>query len=605
MARAVLLSRTARIRLPKQDLWSFLADTDRLNRNIDLSPVHFAPMLDRRRKGHFSAETRSYGRRVRYEEFPFEWIEGRFYQVLRRFSRGPLAEVSTGVRLRPVADETDVEVFARIVPRTWFGSIVARTLLARTGIRKTVALARALELHVRDPQTHAVPALPPPERLDAGRLELRTAQLSRSHDAPTLIGRLASHLRTASDLEVTGMRPFELADRWGVDRMQLLYVFLHAADCGLLDLSWSVLCPVCRTVREDAGQMSQLASRVHCDTCDIAFDTDLARSVEIRFDVNPAVRRAERARYCIGGPANSPSAVAQLRLEPGEQRSERIELDPGWLRLRCYQVGSPVACEVGQAGGTLRVECGPGELRVRSSPATDGAIRLEVANRLPGEALVVVERERWKDAAATGALVTSLDGFQDLFPDQGVAPGDEIGIANLAVLFTDLSGSTALYERIGDVRAFAFVQSHFRYLRDAVVRENGGVVKQMGDAVMATFADAREAWSAAASMQSGWDDFRRGHLGGDDSVALKVGLHQGPAVMIDNDGRIDYFGATVNLAARVQGCAAGGDIVLSRAVHDDPEVAPLLAESDYRCDVFTTGLKGIGEEQTLWRLRRP
>ncbi|TQC47954.1 adenylate/guanylate cyclase domain-containing protein [Rhodococcus sp. WS4] len=605
MAKAVLLSRKTRIRLPKQDLWSFLADTDRLNRTIDLSPVHFAPTLDRRRKGHYSAETRSYGRRVRYEEFPFEWIEGRFYEVLRRFSGGPLTEISTGVRLHPAADDTEVEVFARIVPRTWFGAIVARTLLARTGIRKTVALAHALEQHNRDPQAHAVPALPPPERLDPGRLELRTAQLSRSHDSPNLIARLESHLRTGSDLEVTGMRPFELADRWGADRMELLYVFLHAADCGLLDLTWSVLCPVCRTVREDSGRLRQLPSRVHCDTCDIAFDTDLARSVEIRFDVNPAVRRAERARYCIGGPANSPSVVAQLRLEPGEQRSERLDLDAGWLRLRCYQVGSPVSCDVGSTGAALTVECGPGELRLHSAPVTDGSIHLEVANRLPGEALIVVERERWKDAAATGALVMSLEGFTDLFPDQGVAPGDEIGIANLAVLFTDLSGSTALYERIGDVRAFAFVQSHFRYLRDAVVRENGGVVKQMGDAVMATFADAREAWAAAASMQAGWDDFRREHLGADDSVLLKVGLHQGPAVMIDNEGSVDYFGATVNLAARVQGCANGGDIVLSRAVHDDPEVGALLALPDYRCDVFTAGLKGIDEEQTLWRLRRP
>ena len=178
MAKAVLLSRTARIRLPAQDLWSFLADTDRLNRNIDLSPVRFAPTLDRRRKGHYSAETRSYGRRVRYEEFPFEWVEGRFYQVLRRFSRGPLEEVSTGVRLRPAADGTEVEVFARIVPRTRFGAIAARTLLARTGIRKTVALAHALERHVRDPRAHAVPAPPSPEQLDADRLEFRTAQLS-------------------------------------------------------------------------------------------------------------------------------------------------------------------------------------------------------------------------------------------------------------------------------------------------------------------------------------------------------------------------------------------------------------------------------------------
>ena len=75
--------------------------------------------------------------------------------------------------------------------------------------------------------------------------------------------------------------------------------------------------------------------------------------------------------------------------------------------------------------------------------------------------------------------------------------------------------------------------------------------------------------------------------------------------MIDNDGRVDYFGATVNLAARVQGCAGGGDIVLSRAVHDDPGVARLLATSGYRCEMFTTELKGIGEEQTLWRLHRP
>jgi class 3 adenylate cyclase len=229
-----------------------------------------------------------------------------------------------------------------------------------------------------------------------------------------------------------------------------------------------------------------------------------------------------------------------------------------------------------------------------------GRVVLAAANALDREALLVVERESWRESAATAAAVTSLQEFRDLFPAEAVAPGAEIGIESLAVLFTDLKGSTELYRAIGDDRAFAFVQAHFRYLRGCVARNRGAVVKTMGDAVMAAFARARDAAAAALEMQRGWEEFARGQPGAE-GIALKVGLHQGPSIAINNEGRLDYFGSTVNLAARIQGQSTGGDVVYSRAVADDPDARELLRSEEGQ-DV-TAVLKGFEGEQTLRRLR--
>jgi class 3 adenylate cyclase len=223
-------------------------------------------------------------------------------------------------------------------------------------------------------------------------------------------------------------------------------------------------------------------------------------------------------------------------------------------------------------------------------------------NELPTEALVVVERETWRDQAATAALVTSLQDFRDLFPAEAVAPGEEIGITSLAVLFTDLKGSTQLYERLGDPKAFSFVQNHFRYLVETVSSHKGGVVKTMGDAVMATFASGKDALEAAVEMQKGWAAFRRGH-GDHSEVTLKVGLHQGAAIAINNSGKLDFFGTTVNMAARVQAKSDGDDVVFTQAIEDDPQVQAYLASEGGRRETMTVALKGLGGEHTLIRSR--
>jgi adenylate cyclase len=260
--------------------------------------------------------------------------------------------------------------------------------------------------------------------------------------------------------------------------------------------------------------------------------------------------------------------------------------------VRCYQSPGILGLE------GSRIRCRADGLRIEPGPAGE----LEVINELGVEALVVVERESWRERAATAARVTSFQDFRDLYPGEAVAPGEEIGISSLAVLFTDLKGSTELYARMGDSKVFGFVQTHFRYLVETVARHRGGVVKTMGDAVMATFASGRDAIEAGVAMQRGWGAFQKDRADFE-HVDLKVGIHEGSAIAINNAGKLDYFGTMVNKAARVQAQSTGGDVVYSHSVAADPEVRTWLDASGLKEEIQSVELKGLEGEHVLHRVR--
>jgi adenylate cyclase len=593
----ISLTARASVTLPPERIWAFLSDTDRMNRAISLPAIRFVPIPDPSKKGHFRAETHVLGMLVEYEEFPWNWVEPRYYEMKRRFASGPIEEIRGGIRMEPTSSGTDLEAWASITPRSWIGKLAAKGIGAKAG-KEIVALVRAFEAHARDEQAAPAPGLPPPANVNVDVLEARLAASGVTGPAD----RLKAFLLTASDLEVIRMRPYMLADQWGEDRTALLRYFLHIARSGVLDLAWSVLCPSCRVATSRTRKLSEMKSKAHCDTCQIEFGADLAASIEARFSVNPAVRRARTETFCIGGPANMPDILAQLRLEPGEKRREVLPLKRGGVRIRCYQSPGVRELKVGSGGTSVSVRCRPDGLQVDVGQVAEGPVAVDVENPLAVEALLVVERETWKDLAATAAVVTSLQEFRDLFPAEAVAPGEELAVASLAVLFTDLKGSTDLYQRAGDPRAFTLVQNHFRYLTETVAACRGGVVKTMGDAIMAVFGSGRDAVEAAVRMQRGWCDFQEGRPDAE-GILLKVGVHQGTSIAINNVGRLDYFGTTVNTAARVQGQATGGDIVMSAGLAEDPDVKKYLIAEGLRSEESRAWLKGLAGEHRLIRLR--
>ncbi|MBA2450360.1 MAG: adenylate/guanylate cyclase domain-containing protein [Chloroflexi bacterium] len=381
---------------------------------------------------------------------------------------------------------------------------------------------------------------------------------------------------------------------------------MRATTTGLLTMSWDVLCPNCQVGKAEYFELKDLETQAHCDVCNIVFDASFDRLVEVRFGVAPAIRKVAHREYCIGGPMNTPHIVAQVPLAAGARQELGCLLGPGPYRVR-----SPQAA----AGATFEAVADASEARLRFVITTDGIeprrtvvapgeVALTVENATSVEAVLTIEGSRWPDTIATAAAVGTIQEFRDLFSSEVLAPGLQLGIERLAFLFTDVIGSTALYQRVGQARAFRMVQDHFRILGDAITSHRGALVKTIGDAVMATFETGADALAAAVAMQRA---VRVLDLDGaaDPRRFIKVGVHQGPCVAVTLNDRLDYFGTTVNVAARVEHEAQGGEIVATADVCDLKEARAVLVQSRARLQPDVVRLRGIEEPVRVYRFEVP
>jgi class 3 adenylate cyclase len=190
--------------------------------------------------------------------------------------------------------------------------------------------------------------------------------------------------------------------------------------------------------------------------------------------------------------------------------------------------------------------------------------------------------------------------FRDIYRTDTLDVDQRLKITSLTFLFTDLKGSTALYERVGDLAAYDLVRAHFDVLHEIVAAEAGAVVKTIGDAVMATFPTPDRALSAALRMREAMR--RLNTERGSEDLLLKIGIHEGPCLAVTLNDRQDYFGQTVNIAARVQNLAVSHAIFATGRVVDDPQSARVLAESGITPSAQRAALRGIAEEVSLYEL---
>ena len=200
--------------------------------------------------------------------------------------------------------------------------------------------------------------------------------------------------------------------------------------------------------------------------------------------------------------------------------------------------------------------------------------------------------------ALTAHRATALQAFRDLFNEEVLRPGDNVDIDYITLMFTDLKGSTALYERIGDPQAYSLVRQHYAIIGKAVREHNGAIVKTIGDAVMGAFANPSDALRCAVQLH---DDFARFNVtSGKEAVVIKLGLHVGRCISVTLNNRLDYYGTAANKAARLESQSEGGDIVISHELAKDAEVAPMLAEFSPREEVAE--LKGYSEPMRFLRI---
>jgi class 3 adenylate cyclase len=603
--KPIKIDQTTFFKLPPEILWKFLADTDQLNRNIGLPDVSFVPLSEPVRKGYYNAVIRFLGIKIRYEEYPFDFIAGDYYEVKRSFRTGPLKTIKGGVKLLPESRGTRLNVYTIVTPRNLIGYILAHTALKKKATRDIVAFIRHLEQQfLLNRDINSLATLRPPQ-INDDELINRLNRLKSYPVSQDLVDKLENFLKNSSDLEVTRIRPFELAYQWGHDPMELLRFFLYAAKAGVLDLIWHVLCPNCRAATQEVSKFYELRPNSHCSTCQIRFDSDFSKSVEALFSVHSSIRVAHKAIYCIGGPANMPQIQAQFRIQPQAKRDEKVTFENGKVRIRSFHFKNIIYRLISndeESRSHLTVHATPEGLAVDDTKLKAGTVEIHFINDLDDEILIVIEHENYLRYTATAAQVITLQEFRDLFPSVTLSPGIQIAFSDLVLLFTDLKSSTAMYETVGDSMAFEFVQNHFKFITGIVRKYNGGIVKTMGDAVMASFINPKDAFQAALDIQLEWNSFIENE-NSNANVRLKIGLHKGTAYAVNENENQDYFGSMVNEASRIESKSNGGDIVFSKDIFEDPGVKFILSQRGLTPETFTTQLKGLVEDRTLYRVQ--
>ncbi|MBL4684569.1 MAG: SRPBCC family protein [Nannocystaceae bacterium] len=602
-------------RAPRHLVWALLADTDRCDRALGLSiPRYVWREIDGRRTR--VGEAKQGGLAISWTERPYDWLEGRFLVGRRDFLTGPAKEGGIRVEVEDAPGGCLARVIAFGAARSWalkLLSPILRSALRRRlqtyidGVAKMVedpeTLRRLSEGSASRPSVARVQELLLMTDSDSvgaasaatnqAELQRRQRQLESSPTDADVAQRIATFLGTRSDEEVAQIRPFELAGAWGLGRRDVLRGFLYATKAGLVDLNWQINCPVCRVSASVVTSLAEVGREVHCESCNIQYSVAFGENVEAVFRCSAALRSVEPAVYCASSPTFRPHVLAQLRLPAGGSRTETLAPWCGHVRVRTLDGQTSQSHESDSAPQRLEIVVTNTSVVLSAhGRAENGETEISMRSECDEAVHVLLERAGWAADAALGSVVASMAEFVDLFATEAPAAGLELSIGRLTLLFSDLTGSTALYSRIGDARAFAVVQEHFSIVEALVNRHGGALVKTMGDAVMATFASLPDAVAAALDAVKE-TEARHSDL----DIGVKLGVHEGPCLAVRANERLDFFGTTVNVAARLQAQARAGELVLHQAVANRPELAKLLEGRTRR--EFETGLKGIEGAQHL------
>jgi class 3 adenylate cyclase len=473
--------------------------------------------------------------------------------------------------------------------------------------------------------------------IDEKKLEERLVALEAAKSwSPRVVSRLEMLLRSGADEALYRINPVQFATEKSIAEAEAIDLFLHACVAGLFDMDWLLVCPMCSDVVASFRSLNKLHTHFHCHLCQSDYEAALDDYITVMFTVSPAVRGIRfhhpdalpawdylfHHKFTPGG--TTPDGVpwneaaqglvrALTRIEPGAATDLEVDATDGGLLGQDFdseaQFFFAIASGTDETPPRVPVILDNGKCRVAEANIGPGKVVFEVRNvgKLPAVfgilqvPMATFQRPKLHFAPSlSGKRLLMTQTFRNLFRSEVIGATEGIAVHDVTLVFTDLKGSTALYERIGDLNAYIQVQRHFQHLLDATVRHNGAVTKTIGDAVMAAFSTSADAVQAALDMREAVDQLNRDRPQRD--FILKIGVHRGAAIAVTLNERLDYFGQTVNIAARVQNLADGDEICITEEVYRAPAVVEIIAP--YPVAKSEAELKGVSNAMSVYRLAR-
>ncbi len=548
------------------DLWKLVSDSSRMNRALQVSEMKFED-----RDGVRWGTSKPGGIFHEWEEVPWNWVAERFIESVRVYRSGFSKVVYAVFVLAPISTEkTRLYIYFGSIPRSYLSSLALRIgfpSLGRDYAQLLPRLAAEIREHKPISLVQSGPALAEGAQT---RLSTIRSQLEEKGLDKECITKLLDWIATGDEQDLFRIQVRERARAWDLAEDSLLRVCLHATRLGLLELSWDIMCPHCRGVSKQSGSLSEISSAASCDVCLIDFETDTNDSIEITFHVHPSIREVPHRTFCSAEPATKEHIRVQHAVKKGEQLTIEPVLRPGRYRLRWKGQKRYGYLDVGQRGETQPIEWRTSTEPVEISVGSNFSLLLH--NDSAEDSLFVLETAQWSDLALRPGRILSLQEFRDLFREEYLNADVQIAIGQQTILFTDMVGSTALYAQQGDAVAFREVRRHFADVFRIIAAQRGAVVKTIGDAVMGAFTNPLDAVISAKAIHDCFPPSRTDSLS-----RLRISINVGPCIAVKLNTDIDYFGHTVNIAAKLQSLAGAWQVALSDDVYAAPGVAEWLS----------------------------
>ncbi|MGH7799690.1 MAG: DUF5939 domain-containing protein [Thermodesulfobacteriota bacterium] len=453
------------------------------------------------------------------------------------------------------------------------------------------------------------------------------------------VAKLGAILKELGEWDLLRINPLRFAEEHAFNQLETIDLFVHGAKIGLFDFVWNMICPACGGIEHSHQSINEVEERIfHCSICNIDVPSNLDDQVEVAFMINPSIKRLDI------NPFNDIDSYIRYFFSPNYQRSKAhqdyideavravalldpdrsqdiiFEAEPGLLyRLLSIDLHSANLMETTNqsnvAPQTVNIDILPTGFSPKEVTLIPGKTTLHVRNlrKSPTGAILILtdfpqiysileQHPSIMRPFLTGKMLLNNQAFRNLFRIQNLIPNLKLNIRSLTILFTDLKGSTELYDKTGDAFAYNLVQDHFKILTDSVRKNSGAIVKTMGDAVMATFSQPQDAVNASVDMINGMKSLNEKLKAENHELGIKIGVHEGSALAINADDRVDYFGQTVNIASRVQGLAKAGEIWVTEPVFRATGVQDTFNTSGYREEEQSVFLKGVRESATVYKM---
>ncbi len=334
------------------------------------------------------------------------------------------------------------------------------------------------------------------------------------------------------------INPVDFSLKNNLEPGKTIDLFIYGAKTGLFNFELSLLCPLCGGREHSYNSLNQLEKEsYHCSLCDVDVEVLADSHLEISFtippdisgfSINPFVSLENYWSYYFSSYLVMPPELQlvwddqpKLRfaaIPPGRKVSVKIGL-PLVKKHRFVSLNTHSIFRVNMLGKkdglvhkiqlnhlesgfdkkeeTIEGCAGVVNITNKSGKMIGCVFASPDSNHIQE---VVKEYPPYFKPFVTGKMILNNQIFRDLFLTDNLPDDLSLKINDITLLFTDLKGSTELYDKSGDVYAYKLVQQHFRILQKVVHEHDGGIVKTMGDAIMASFNTPYDGISAAFSM---------------------------------------------------------------------------------------------------------